>query len=402
MLYSTAVKVLAWNPTAAAPNTIRFGLFEADLASGELRKRGRKVPIQDQPFQVLALLLRHAGEIVTREELQHALWPADTFVEFEQGLNTAIKRLRQALGDSADNPRFIETLPRKGYRFIAPVEVVRPAVAPETADPPAPAAPAMAPPSARKRRRWVWIAGLAALVALLLVTGLWPPPQPVVRVTPLTDDARYKGSASLAVTGGRVIYYAGGVGRVAGKLELWSVPVAGGEARSEPTPCGVSTLLLGASYLRQRLFLLCYGGARRPDLWLTGFDGSGPKAIGPYSLGRFRAASISPSQHTMLFSSNEGLFAQSVDGGAERLLVRPDAWNYLSYTFWHPAGNRIGFLRRVGGLLELWEVRADGTGLRPLVPNSPGNKTRQSGRLTADACTSSPRATSICSETAAG
>lgn len=146
------------------------------------------------------------------------------------------------------------------------------------------------------------------------------------------------------------------------------MPVAGGEARSEPTPCEVSTGLLGASYLRQRLFLLCFGSARGPDLWLTGFDGSGPRSIGPYSLGRFRSASISPSQQTMLFGSNEGLFAQSVDGGAERLLVRPDAWNYLSYTFWHPAGNRIGFLRRVGGLLELWEVRADGTGLRPLVP----------------------------------
>jgi len=111
-------------PTAPLPNSVRFGLFEADLGTGELRKRGRKVPLQDQPFQVLALLLRHRGEIVAREELQRALWPADTFVEFEHGVNTAIKKLRQALGDSADNPRFIETLPRKGYRFIAPVESV--------------------------------------------------------------------------------------------------------------------------------------------------------------------------------------------------------------------------------------------------------------------------------------
>jgi Tol biopolymer transport system component/DNA-binding winged helix-turn-helix (wHTH) protein len=109
-------------PTAPLPNSVRFGLFEADLTTGELRKRGRKVPLQDQPFQVLALLLRHPGEIIAREELQRALWPADTFVEFEHGVNTAIKKLRQALGDSADNPRFIETLPRKGYRFIAPVE----------------------------------------------------------------------------------------------------------------------------------------------------------------------------------------------------------------------------------------------------------------------------------------
>src|SRR5205814_10141791 len=88
---------------------------------GELRKQGRKIKLQDQPFQVLALMLRRPGEIVTREELQQALWSADTFVEFDQGLNTAVKKIRQAVGDSADNPRFIETIPRKGYRFIAPL-----------------------------------------------------------------------------------------------------------------------------------------------------------------------------------------------------------------------------------------------------------------------------------------
>jgi len=110
------------DPAAAVPQRVRFGLFEADLTTGELRKRGRRIPLQEQPQLVLAALLRHAGEIVSREELQHALWPADTFVEFEHGVNTAIKKLRQALGDSAANPRFIETLPRKGYRFIAPVE----------------------------------------------------------------------------------------------------------------------------------------------------------------------------------------------------------------------------------------------------------------------------------------
>src|SRR5512147_2068072 len=108
--------------TPPSPKVVRFGIFEADLAAGELRKRGRKVELQDQPFQVLALLLQHPGEIVAREELQKALWPADTFVEFDESLNKAVQKLRQALGDSADNPHFIETLPRKGYRFIAPVE----------------------------------------------------------------------------------------------------------------------------------------------------------------------------------------------------------------------------------------------------------------------------------------
>jgi len=99
----------------------RFGLFEADFHQRFLTKGGLRVKLQDQPFQVLALLLERPGEIVTRDEIRQKLWPADTYVEFDDGLNTAIKKLRSALGDTADNPRFIETLPRRGYRFLAPV-----------------------------------------------------------------------------------------------------------------------------------------------------------------------------------------------------------------------------------------------------------------------------------------
>src|SRR5271163_825959 len=100
---------------------VRFGAFEADLRAGELRKSGIRLKLQEQPFQILSLLLEQPGEVVAREEFQKKLWPADTFVDFEHGLNTAITKLRQALADEADNPRFIETLPRRGYRFIAPV-----------------------------------------------------------------------------------------------------------------------------------------------------------------------------------------------------------------------------------------------------------------------------------------
>src|SRR5713226_7947798 len=102
--------------------TIRFGAFDVDLRSGELHKHGIRLKLQDQPFQVLALLLEHPGDLVTREEIRQKLWPADTFVDFDVGLNSAIKRLRDALGDSAEDPRFVETLPRRGYRFIARVE----------------------------------------------------------------------------------------------------------------------------------------------------------------------------------------------------------------------------------------------------------------------------------------
>jgi len=99
----------------------RFGVFELDLVAGELRKNGVKLRLQGQPFQVLALLLERAGEVVTREELQKTLWPSDTFVDFDHSLNTAINKVREALGDSASSPRYVETLARRGYRFIAPL-----------------------------------------------------------------------------------------------------------------------------------------------------------------------------------------------------------------------------------------------------------------------------------------
>jgi TolB-like protein/DNA-binding winged helix-turn-helix (wHTH) protein/Tfp pilus assembly protein PilF len=102
---------------------VRFGSFELDLHSGELQRNGHRIRLAEQPLQVLTLLLERPGQVITREELQRRLWRSDTFVEFEHGLNAAVKRLREALGDSADNPRFVETLPRHGYRFIAPVAV---------------------------------------------------------------------------------------------------------------------------------------------------------------------------------------------------------------------------------------------------------------------------------------
>jgi TolB-like protein/DNA-binding winged helix-turn-helix (wHTH) protein/Tfp pilus assembly protein PilF len=107
---------------SAAPRRILgFGSFEVDLASGELRREGLRVRLQDQPLHLLVLLLERAGEVVTREELRSELWPADTFVDFDHSLNTAVKKLREALGDSAEAPRYVETLARRGYRFLAPV-----------------------------------------------------------------------------------------------------------------------------------------------------------------------------------------------------------------------------------------------------------------------------------------
>lgn len=108
--------------SSSAARIVRFGVFEVDLSAGELRKNGRRVRLQEQPFQILVLLLERTGEVVTREELRQKLWAADTFVDFDHSLNTAIKKVREALGDSASSPRYVETMARRGYRFLGTVE----------------------------------------------------------------------------------------------------------------------------------------------------------------------------------------------------------------------------------------------------------------------------------------
>ena len=100
----------------------RFGVFEADSSTGELRRKGVRIKLHSQPFQVLSMLLERPGEMLTREEISRELWPDGTFVDYEHGVNSAVNRLREALGDKASNPRFVETLARRGYRFVAPVE----------------------------------------------------------------------------------------------------------------------------------------------------------------------------------------------------------------------------------------------------------------------------------------
>jgi DNA-binding winged helix-turn-helix (wHTH) protein len=129
--------------TVRSTNVVRFDGFEVDLRAEELYKAGRKIKLQVQPFHVLAMLLEQPGEVVTREELQKRLWPADTFVDFDHSLNTAVKKLRQALGDDQKKPRFVETLPKRGYRFL--VSVKRPAGEPSISTNTAAAAAAAKP-----------------------------------------------------------------------------------------------------------------------------------------------------------------------------------------------------------------------------------------------------------------
>jgi len=118
------------NAPADAPRSIRFGVFELDLQTGELRRKGVKVALQEQPFRVLVMLVAQPGDLVTRDALRRALWAETVFVDFDHGLNKAVAKIRDALGDLAESPRYVETLERRGYRFIAPVEVVVPRTAP--------------------------------------------------------------------------------------------------------------------------------------------------------------------------------------------------------------------------------------------------------------------------------
>src|SRR5215469_16845074 len=147
---------------------VNFGPFELDLCTGELKRDGRRQRLQGQPAQLLAVLVSRRGELVTRDELRAQLWPEDTFVDFDHGLNNAVNRIREVLGDSASSPRYVETVPRRGYRFVAEVRLPEQAeiVASLTAS-----AVSGSPPSKdfRRIRRWLWI---PTAVAVLLATSL--------------------------------------------------------------------------------------------------------------------------------------------------------------------------------------------------------------------------------------
>lgn len=151
------------------PAVRRFGAFEINLQSGELRKNGMRLRLSGQPFQVLAVLTERAGELVTREELHSKLWPSDTFVDFDHGLNNAVARIREVLDDSSGTPRYIETVPRRGYRFIAPLTDIRPSAAAQNSKPVASIEPVVTPRISPSAKRWL---SLPAKVLLGAVTSI--------------------------------------------------------------------------------------------------------------------------------------------------------------------------------------------------------------------------------------
>jgi len=207
------------------PVQYRFGTFELDTRSAELRRNGVKLRLQEQPFVVLRKLLETAGVLVTREELQGALWPADTYVDFDTSLNTTIKRLREVLGDSADVPVFIETIPRRGYRFLAPVQVLPNGDGPKTAIAASAAATEVATTEGRRLRFGPMFAGLALAAVLGGGAVAWRSPQPMPRITDstqLTFDGLSKGNLQ---THGGYIYFNE---QLSDRVTLVQVPIAGG------------------------------------------------------------------------------------------------------------------------------------------------------------------------------
>ena len=165
-----------------AEDVIRFGLFELDLKAGQLSRNGTKLRLPQQPLQVLAVLLERPGEILTRDELRQRLWSSDVFVDFDHGLNKSIQKLRDALGDSATSPRYIETIPRVGYRFIAPVRNGARPLEPEVAikiDRPAPAPAAQAVAGKQRARWWMLARRRPALVCAIGIAVYLYSPVPI-------------------------------------------------------------------------------------------------------------------------------------------------------------------------------------------------------------------------------
>src|SRR5215467_9197949 len=295
---------------------LRFGIFEVNLQTGELRRKGQKVKLQDQPFQVLAALLERPGEVVTREELRSKLWPADTFVDFDHSLNAAIKRLRDALGESADTPVFIETLARRGYRFIAPVNGSSFSSAAEIAAP-------QRNRSIFSTRRIVVFCLAFVVIAVPWWTGWRRVPS---RPTGLIEHKLTSNSSENTVSSadispdGKYLAYAGNTGiylklirtgethpiplplnfsaRVDdwfpdgahllvsreeqhGKASLWSISVFGGSPRSladEASGGSVSPDGVHIAFFR-RVDLTTYDGLLGREVWVMGSDGTDPVKV---------------------------------------------------------------------------------------------------------------------------
>lgn len=377
---------------------VRFGLFEANLATGELHKSGIRIRIQGQPFRVLTCLLEEPGEVVTREDLQQRLWGADTTVDFDRSLGTAINKLRDALGDSAENPRFIETLARRGYRFIAPVTFIRKEAAPSEEITPAkvdePKALASsrapegaaqenspAPPQPARRAGWGLpvIAALAVLAAALLgfgvghLRGSQPPSIPEIRQ--ITFSGRVSPAAPLfesfgpMTTDGSRLYFSE---IIEGRAVLAQALIADGETTTIPLPNAIAAPYVSDISPDDASLLLhnhLTAEAEQP-LWIVPTIGVGAHRI-PGVLAH--DASWMPNGEQILFAHNDGLY--TVDPNGANLHLFATVPGRAFWMRWSPNGKELRFtlLNSETHGFRLWSMAANGRDAHALFPQMGGS-----------------------------
>lgn len=347
---------------SSGPDRICFDVFQADFRTEELRKHGYRLKLPRQSFRILQCLLQRPGEVVRREELQQALWPNDTFVDFEHGLNNAMKRLRTALNDSVEKPRFIETLPRLGYRFIGDLTPESAVAAPVASK-----ELAKLHDSRRGRRRLV-IAAVSLVVLLSLgLTAFWfslrTPIPSVIDSAQITNDRQPKDVFNLVTDGTRVYFDeflpSGPV--------LTQVSTDGGETEQLPLPLEAPTVY---DISPSRSDLLVGGGATRGvsverPLWIVPLPAGPPHRVGDILA---HNACWAPDGSHLAFVNDRDLFVANADGSEAHRIVA--ASGFISLVRFSPDGKRLRFTVLVGsGPPEQWEIlesRADGTGIHRL------------------------------------
>lgn len=381
-----AVGLSKFSSTSPAQRIIRFGSFEVDLPSGELRRSGIKLKLSGQPFDVLVALLEKPGQVVTREELHDKLWAQDTFVDFEQGLNKAINKLRDALGDDADNPRFVETLPRRGYRFLVPLtQPTEPTVAAISATPRDHQTDVALPGSpAHLTRRWRIILVAAAAATIIVIAALgalsarkWRARSigqlKILRFSQLTKDGLLK-SGPIATDGVRIYFSE----TLPGNLRsLAQVSTTGGEVVHLPNPHNMPRVL---DLSRDETELLVGNpentgvgeDSTADSLWVQPVAGGSPRRVGSL-LVNDAAWGVQPA--TIVYGDGDSVYLINQDGtDSHKLLTQPGSPYSFSFS---PDGQVLRFSRHTnsGSSNAIMEASARGTGLHELFPGCCGKWT---------------------------
>jgi Tol biopolymer transport system component/DNA-binding winged helix-turn-helix (wHTH) protein len=410
--------------TNGSARVIRFGAFEANLRTGELRRDGTRVPLQGQPFQVCALLLSNPGNLVTREELRQKIWPEDTFVDFDQALNTSIAKIRAALGDNSEHPRFIETLPRRGYRFIGAID--------DASDKQSPSASIAPPPANRAAPGRVFATVGISLLLLIAAFEIWrfsrtstEAALPALEVVPLVSLPGMESTASFSPDGNRValslhrskdpgIYTTGIAGQNPQRLtsnpsdccpqwssdglqiafsradgdgfDFYVIPAAGGaERRVASWPIEghqVSAVAKWRAVVRcfdwspdGKVLAFSDGQTDKTHAWISLLslaDSTTKQLTSPPSQHLDYGPAFSPDGASVAFVRSiaagvvEDLYIVPASGGEPRRDTFDNAWMNAPPT-WTPDGRDIVFTSMRGGNWALWRVAASGGTPRPVV-----------------------------------